>query len=147
MADSKRMRQSIRICIDRPIHGVVEGPLGHRDGDGSLEVSAGGELDGREAAVDAGPLPRAEDAGRTGHDLGPQQLAEGLGAVLWICSLDWKELFYVSPALEKLWGLPDEILYQNPLAWLDTLVEEDRAMALTLIAQRKAGDTSQPKRA
>lgn len=61
-----------------------------------------------------------------------RQMAESLGAVLWICSLDWKELYYISPAFEKLWGRPSEILYQNPLAWLDTLVEEDRAMALDL---------------
>lgn len=45
-----------------------------------------------------------------------QQLTENISEVFWIGSVDWQQVFYVSPAFETVWGLSLEFLYENPLA-------------------------------
>lgn len=46
--------------------------------------------------------------------------------VFWITSTDYSVQIYVSPAFEKIWGYESSVLYENPLFWLETIVEEDR---------------------
>ncbi len=43
-----------------------------------------------------------------------RQLAENITEVFWLGSPDWKEVYYVSPAYEKKWGLNAGELYRNP---------------------------------
>ncbi|WP_300162188.1 PAS domain S-box protein [Solidesulfovibrio sp.] len=59
-----------------------------------------------------------------------RQLAEAIGEVFWLGSPDWKRLFYISPAYERLWGRTTKSLYQAPLSWLDGVHHEDRAKVL-----------------
>lgn len=46
--------------------------------------------------------------------------------VFWITNIDYSVQIYVSPAFEKIWGYSSSILQENPLFWLDTILEEDR---------------------
>lgn len=55
-----------------------------------------------------------------------RQLAENITEVFWIRSLDWKEVHYVSPAYETMWGCSSESVYANPLAWMEAIVDGDR---------------------
>ncbi len=55
-----------------------------------------------------------------------RQLAENINLVFWLFSPDRKELFYVSPAYEKLWGESSEQLYKNPDSWVDIIHPEDK---------------------
>ncbi len=53
-------------------------------------------------------------------------LADNITDVFWIRSPDMRELRYVSPAFEKIWGRPVPSLYGQPLRWVDFIVPEDR---------------------
>ena len=55
-----------------------------------------------------------------------QQLADNLTDAFWIRSPDLREVHYVSPAFEKIWGRPVASLYENPLRWVDYILPEDR---------------------
>jgi PAS domain S-box-containing protein len=55
------------------------------------------------------------------------QLAEAIPDVFWMTSPDMREVIYVSPAYEKIWGRTAESLRERPGEWIDAIVEEDRA--------------------
>jgi PAS domain S-box-containing protein len=54
------------------------------------------------------------------------QLADNITDVFWIRSPDMREVHYVSPAFEKIWGVPVGTQFDNPQQWLDFIVPEDR---------------------
>ncbi|MDC4206650.1 MAG: PAS domain S-box protein [Candidatus Manganitrophus sp.] len=55
-----------------------------------------------------------------------RQLAENITEVFWMCSLGMKEMLYISPGYEKIWGRSCKSLYERPTAWLDAIHPEDR---------------------
>lgn len=55
---------------------------------------------------------------------------EKIGTVFWVRDANYQQL-YLSPAYEKIWGRSREWLYNNPDAWIDTLVLEDRYLHTT----------------
>ena len=54
------------------------------------------------------------------------QLADNITDVFWIRSPDMREVHYVSPAFEKVWGIPVGTQFDNPQQWTDFIVPEDR---------------------
>jgi PAS domain S-box-containing protein len=54
------------------------------------------------------------------------QLADNITDVFWIRSPDMREVHYVSPGFEKIWGVPVETQFDNPQQWTDFIVPEDR---------------------
>ena len=70
-----------------------------------------------------------------------RQVTETIREVFWLGSLDWKEVYYVSPAYEHVWGRTCEELYQNPLSWFESVVEEDRQKVMTTIPEVISTDT------
>ncbi|MFE8070314.1 EAL domain-containing protein [Marinobacteraceae bacterium S3BR75-40.1] len=59
------------------------------------------------------------------------EFAENIPEVLFCHELTPSDrLTFVSPAYETIWGRSREELYENPLAWLDAVVPEDREEAL-----------------
>ncbi|NLA74174.1 MAG: PAS domain S-box protein, partial [Deltaproteobacteria bacterium] len=62
-----------------------------------------------------------------------RQLAEYIQEVFWIVSPDWQEVYYISPAYEKVWGLSCESLYKNPGSWLDPIIAEDREAVFSFL--------------
>lgn len=62
-----------------------------------------------------------------------RQLAENINEAFWIVSPDWQEVFYISPAYEKIWGKSTDSLYQNPLSWLESVFSDDKAKITTYI--------------
>jgi PAS domain S-box-containing protein len=54
------------------------------------------------------------------------QLADNITDVFWIRSPDMREVHYVSPAFEKIWGVPVGTQFDNPQQWIDFIVPEDR---------------------
>ena len=71
-------------------------------------------------------------------------LAENITDVFWIRSPDMREVHYVSPAFERIWGRSPDGLYADPRRWLDFTVPEDRervkAVFATLMADAKSID-------
>lgn len=77
-----------------------------------------------------------------------RQLAENIESVFWIGSTNWRDVMYVSPAYEKIWGRSCQSLYDNPRSWLDAIVEEDRDKVLAVIHSKGNGvpeDTAFPE--
>ncbi len=54
------------------------------------------------------------------------QLADNVGDVFWVRSPDARELRYISPAFEKIWGRSRESLLADPQQWIDFVLPEDR---------------------
>lgn len=68
-----------------------------------------------------------------------RQLAENITDAFWIRSPDMREVHYISPAFERIWGRSVESLYANPQQWVDFIVPEDRERVLGVFATL-AGD-------
>jgi len=54
------------------------------------------------------------------------QLADNISDVFWIRSPDMREVHYVSPAFEKIWGVPVRTQFDDPQQWNDFIVHDDR---------------------
>ncbi|MDC4224829.1 MAG: EAL domain-containing protein [Candidatus Manganitrophus sp.] len=55
-----------------------------------------------------------------------RQLAENIAEVFWLSSPDMKEMLYISPGYEKVWGRSCQSLYERPNSWLDAIHQDDR---------------------
>jgi len=66
-------------------------------------------------------------------------MAETIRDVFWVTSPDGRELFYVSPACEQIWGRPVAELLADPTLWLQAVVAEDRPQVDAALAQLAAG--------
>ena len=68
-------------------------------------------------------------------------IAENITDAFWIRSPDMREVRYVSPAFQRIWGRPAQYLYGHPQEWIDFIVPEDREhvvrtfSALTTVAR------------
>lgn len=54
------------------------------------------------------------------------QLADHITDAFWIRSADMREVHYVSPAFERIWGRPVASLYANPDEWVNFILPADR---------------------
>jgi diguanylate cyclase (GGDEF)-like protein/PAS domain S-box-containing protein len=54
-----------------------------------------------------------------------RQLAENINEVFWITNKNKIDIQYISPAVEKVWGIMPEKIYTDPLLWLDYVHDED----------------------
>jgi PAS domain S-box-containing protein len=72
-----------------------------------------------------------------------RQLAENIEEVFWIVSPDWKEIYYISPAYEKVWGRSCKSLGERPISWMESIVEEDRDKVIAYIEEKQNGDLSE----
>ena len=66
-------------------------------------------------------------------------LAENINEMFWLASPDRRHMYYVSPAFEKIWGRPCADIYANPMVFLETTPEEDRARILADHAEQQQG--------
>jgi PAS domain S-box-containing protein len=71
-----------------------------------------------------------------------RQLAENIKEVFWIVSPDWREVIYISPGFEDVWGLPCEKLYDNPGLWMDLIVKDDIESVKNYLTGKISGDLS-----
>jgi len=65
-----------------------------------------------------------------------RQLAENIQEVFWITNARRNQMLYVSPAFERLWGLPCTDLYERPRLWFDVVHEDDRARVAEATARQ-----------
>ena len=57
-----------------------------------------------------------------------RQLAENIQEVFWMTAN--KQVIYVSPAYERIWGRTRASLYESPRSWLDAIHPDDRAQVM-----------------
>ncbi len=55
-----------------------------------------------------------------------RQLAENIREVFWLAAPDFREIIYVSPAFERVWGRSLASLYSAPETWRDAMHPDDR---------------------
>jgi diguanylate cyclase (GGDEF)-like protein/PAS domain S-box-containing protein len=60
-------------------------------------------------------------------------VTESIDDVFWLSSPDFRELLYVSPAYEKIWGRRREDLHHDPLSFLDGVHPLDREAVRALM--------------
>jgi two-component system, sensor histidine kinase and response regulator len=61
-------------------------------------------------------------------------LADNITDAFWIRSPDMRELHYISPAFERIWGRSPESLYADPQQWVDLIMPEDRDRVVGVFA-------------
>ncbi|MFE4106911.1 PAS domain S-box protein [Almyronema epifaneia] len=66
-----------------------------------------------------------------------RQLAENIQEVFFLTSLDSREMLYVSPAYETIWGQSCDRLYAEPTAWIDSIHPSDRDRVVAAFARQK----------
>ena len=69
-----------------------------------------------------------------------RQLAENIHEVFWMMSPATKEIFYVSPAYERIWGRSCDSLYKAPMSWIDAIHPDDLEQARSLVARQMQGE-------
>ena len=67
-----------------------------------------------------------------------RQLAENVQEVFWITDPSKREMVYVSPAYEKIWGRTCASLYASAGEWLEAIHPEDRARVLDSVQTKQA---------
>jgi len=68
-----------------------------------------------------------------------QQLADNVHEVFWITDPASKQLLYVSPAYEKIWGFARDALYRDPENWLKAIYPEDQPRIVAAMARQPEG--------
>ena len=72
-----------------------------------------------------------------------RQLAENIKDAFWIVTPDFKQVIYISPAYEKIWGRSVESLYNNPRSWIDAIAPDDRPIFEDYLNKKMKGDLSE----
>ncbi|HKQ60069.1 MAG TPA: response regulator [Candidatus Polarisedimenticolaceae bacterium] len=125
------------------------GELQNRKRDGSLfwnsvSISPVRDVSGRIAKF----IAVEEDISRQKRDVEAlraseerfRQLAENIEEVFFVMDADYRETQYISPAYEKVWGVPCRTLYENPSSFLDPIPPADRERMLANIARLQHGE-------
>ena len=92
-------------------------------------------------SLDISDRKKAEEALRESEEKF-RQMTESVRDVFWLGSLDWKEMHYISPAYATVWGKDVRDLYDNPLSWLDQVIDEDKEKVKKAIPSLIGKDTS-----
>jgi two-component system cell cycle sensor histidine kinase/response regulator CckA len=69
-----------------------------------------------------------------------RQLAENLDDAILLTSADLRQVHYISPAFERIWGRSCASLYQAPPSWLQSVVAADQDKVRTALKELIAGD-------
>lgn len=54
-----------------------------------------------------------------------RQVCEHIREVFWLCAPDLSQVFYLSPGFEEIWGIPREVIIQDPDHWTTCIHPED----------------------
>ncbi len=68
-----------------------------------------------------------------------RQVVENIREVFWMSDMDTKQVLYVSPGYEQVWGRPCAELYKTPRAWTEAIHPEDRERVLAAVNVKLAG--------
>jgi PAS domain S-box-containing protein len=85
---------------------------------------------------------RAEEALRESEEKF-RQLAENINSMFWISSLSKDtglKYLYMSPAFERIMGIPVETLYADPQCWTRSIHPDDRERFMAAMRMRMQGD-------
>jgi PAS domain S-box-containing protein len=73
-----------------------------------------------------------------------RQLADNMQEVFFVASGNLREMLYISPGYEQIWGRSCQSLYDDPQSFIAAVVEEDRERLFAMIAAMQRGVTPAP---
>lgn len=91
--------------------------------------------------VSAVDITERKQAEATLHDSEElfRQVVENIREVFWMADMNTKQVLYVSPGYEQIWGRPCAELYKTPQAWTESIHPEERERVLAAINAKMAG--------
>lgn len=118
------LRHNVPYAID---HRIVlpDGTVRHVHERGELRSNAGEPVSMLGTVQDITERVRTEQELRE-NEQRFRQLADNINEVFWLTEWPQNRVLYVSPAFERIWGIAAERIYQDPMVWINTIVEEDR---------------------
>ncbi len=81
-------------------------------------------------SIDSTQLKRAEESLRESEERF-RQIAETIPDAFWAADKDISQMFYISPAYERIWGRSLASLHENPRSFLDPIHPDDQARVLS----------------
>ncbi|HZU28253.1 MAG TPA: PAS domain S-box protein [Bryobacteraceae bacterium] len=69
-----------------------------------------------------------------------RQLAENIKEVFWMTNASGREILYVSPAYEEVWGQPCAELYRDSSAWMKAIEPADQDAAISFFHRQLKGE-------
>jgi PAS domain S-box-containing protein len=72
-------------------------------------------------------------------ELSLRQFAENIREIFWMTDPEKKQILYVSPAYEQIWGRDLQGLYAAPRSWLDAVHPADRPRVDAAISKQTSG--------
>ena len=72
-----------------------------------------------------------------------RQMADNINQIFWLNSVDFKEVFYVSPAFEDVYGYPRESIYKNPEILTNAVHPKDRERIKAILTQKDKNGKSE----
>lgn len=82
---------------------------------------------------------RLEDALRE-SELRFRQLAENINEVFFLRDAVKRQMLYISPAYESIWGRSCESLYQNPVSFVEAIHPDDRDEVVATFERQRRGE-------
>ena len=67
-----------------------------------------------------------------------RQVTENISEVFWMTDVAKRQMIYISPAYEKIWGRTCESLYASPQDWLEAIHPDDRGRVLEAAVTKQA---------
>ena len=72
-----------------------------------------------------------------------RQLAENIQQFFYLNDIKNNQVLYISPSYETIWQRSCQSLYDQPQSYLDTILPEDRAMAINAYRQQRLGEKTE----
>ncbi|WP_158277425.1 PAS domain S-box protein [Opitutus sp. ER46] len=70
-----------------------------------------------------------------------RQVVESISEVFWMTTLEGREMLYISPGFERIWGRSCESLYAQPESWIESIHPADRPRVVEAAATKQAAGT------
>jgi len=70
-----------------------------------------------------------------------RQVTDNIREVFWLTDRAKKEIFYVSPGYQEVWGRPPEELYSSPLLWTEAIHPDDRQQVIEAMRTKQLAGT------
>jgi PAS domain S-box-containing protein len=121
------------ITADGSVRWVYERGQGIFDADGGLLWLDGVIFDINDYKKTQEQLQSSEEQFR--------QLTENINEVFFLSSPDLSQIFYISPAYERIWGRTRKSLYEQPISWLESVHPLDRDSVIASIQENFQQDT------